>query len=645
MLSSIATACVAAVAACSSDGPTSNGPSSASLDVLVSGIPEGWSSNANPPFLIGVDQTDRHGGRASLYLTATNAPPPGQTTTFISAVQSIRADAYRGKRVRWSAWVKPVQVAGATGLFMRVDGPGVIQAFDNMSNRPITGSADWHEVSVVLDVPANAIGISVGVLSSATGTLLVDDMSLTVVGTGVATTTTLSGQPLGVDSATVAQGYARDGGAPINLDFEGLPGPSSATVDWLSQHTVSLATTDPQAGLDDLSPLAAMVGSAHVVGMGEDTHGTRQFFLMKHRLLEFLVSRLGFTTFAIEATTPESDDMNRYVLAGAGDPKVLLSRLYFWTWNTQEVLDMVQWMRQWNSSAPPDRQVRFLGFDIQSPGASMDSVASFIARVDPAEASFVADRYACIAPFRNHGPTAGLSGSQYAHSPATDKAACVAGLQEVHDLIQSRSAAYQAASSPAVYQLSLHAARLVQEFEAMISPTDAGASSLARDKAMAENIEWIRDQAGPDAKVALWAHNGHINAVPQLMGGYLRAAYGSDYRPLGFAFGTGGFNAIGTVDSYARLQSWQATIVPNGSIEAAFGATQKPLFLFDTRQIPAGGAGAAPLGGPIAMRSVGAVFDPTYETAYFHPELFPNDFDLVIYVATTSPSTLLPFTF
>ncbi|HVT37639.1 MAG TPA: hypothetical protein VHE78_01220 [Gemmatimonadaceae bacterium] len=43
------------------------------------------------------------------------------------------------------------------------------------------------------------------------------------------------------------------------------------------------------------------------------------------------------------------------------------------------------------------------------------------------------------------------------------------------------------------------------------------------------------------------------------------------------------------------------------------------------------------------MRSVGAVFNPGRESAFFGYQLFPDDYDLLIYVATSNPSTLLPF--
>ena len=79
-------------------------------------------------------------------------------------------------------------------------------------------------------------------------------------------------------------------------------------------------------------PLVDMVGDAHLVALGEATHGTREFFQLKHRILELLVRERGFNVFAIEATMPEAFAVNDYVLTGRGDPAKALAGLYFWTW-------------------------------------------------------------------------------------------------------------------------------------------------------------------------------------------------------------------------------------------------------------------------------------------------------------------------
>src|SRR6266852_4359212 len=69
---------------------------------------------------------------------------------------------------------------------------------------------------------------------------------------------------------------------------------------WIRQHAISLKTSEPGGSDDDLQPLQQIVGNATIVGLGEASHGTHEFFTMKHRILEFLVSHMGFNTFAME---------------------------------------------------------------------------------------------------------------------------------------------------------------------------------------------------------------------------------------------------------------------------------------------------------------------------------------------------------
>src|SRR5262249_11245763 len=124
-----------------------------------------------------------------------------------------------------------------------------------------------------------------------------------------------------------------------------------------------------------------MIGDTRIVSLGEATHGTAEFFRMKHRLVEFLATEMGFTVFAIEASMPEAFRLNDYVLRGEGDPKELLRGMYFWTWNTQEVLDMILWMREFNASGKG--RIQFTGFDMQTPTFAEEIVRDFVTKADP----------------------------------------------------------------------------------------------------------------------------------------------------------------------------------------------------------------------------------------------------------------------
>lgn len=151
--------------------------------------------------------------------------------------------------------------------------------------------------------------------------------------------------------------------------------------EWIRGSAIRLATPVAGHGFDDMKALAKVVGDARIVSLGEATHGTREFFQLKHRMLEFLATQMGFSIFSIEANMPEAYRLNDFVLNGRGDPVTLIKGMYFWTWDTQEVLDMVLWMREFNKSGKG--RVEFTGFDMQTPNVANEIVRDFVARADP----------------------------------------------------------------------------------------------------------------------------------------------------------------------------------------------------------------------------------------------------------------------
>ncbi|UNO44418.1 hypothetical protein [Streptomyces sp. MST-110588] len=69
-----------------------------------------------------------------------------------------------------------------------------------------------------------------------------------------------------------------------------------------------------------------MLGNARVVGLGEATHGTREFFRLKHRLLDFLVTEMDFSVPAMEASASAGPAVDAYVRHGVGDAATVLTR-------------------------------------------------------------------------------------------------------------------------------------------------------------------------------------------------------------------------------------------------------------------------------------------------------------------------------
>lgn len=144
------------------------------MKTSIEDIPYGWiTAGSNPKdykFLL--DTTIFHSGSACGLLASKKDKPTG----FGTLMQEFSADNYRGKRMKFSAFVKTKQVDGWAGLWMKIEGAGQDSlGFDNMKNRAITGTTDWKKYEIVLDVPLDSKIIAIGVLLSGKGSVWIDD--------------------------------------------------------------------------------------------------------------------------------------------------------------------------------------------------------------------------------------------------------------------------------------------------------------------------------------------------------------------------------------------------------------------------------------------------------------------------------------
>lgn len=412
----------------------------------------------------------------------------------------------------------------------------------------------------------------------------------------------------------------------------------------LKQAAIPFRTAEAGGDYSDLAPLKQIVGNARIVSLGEGTHGTREFFQMKHRILEYLVKEMGFTMFAIEATWAEANRVNDYVMEGKGDPAVLLSNLYFWTWNTQEVLAMITWMREYNKTTT-GRKIGFYGFDMQYSRVTMNDVESFLQRVAPITAAKVHDLYL---PYRDFQDSLNVRTRDYTtDATAAERQQCRTNVRAVYDLLFASDSKYIAASSQADYDRALRAARIVVQNEEMRSYSSSITQVNIRDRSMAENAAWLLQQGGQGAKIVLWAHNAHVSNSERSgvtwMGVHLRRQFGNDMVIMGFSFGSGQFNAVGSNGtSYTGLKAQSTTFIPDSSYEYQFQRLQQPRFFVDLRSL-ANTSGAAWINGSRPFRSIGAVYAPNYAEYYFYPTALAKEFDVIIYFATTQASVLLPF--
>lgn len=322
---------------------------------------------------------------------------------------------------------------------------------------------------------------------------------------------------------------------------------------WLQSNAFPFDTTRPGSGCADLQPLLEMIGDARIVALGEATHGTREFFAMKHRIVKCLVEEMGFTLFLIEDQWHASNQINQYLETGEGDAHRALRELNS-IWQTDEVLDLIQWMRRFNESSPPAPMVSFHGFGMSDVYHALVSLTTYIDEVDPEASEFVEGELRCFRTYyAGRRQVRQLTEALYQR--------CREGVQNVYEWLVSRSAAYEGRSAAIDYAEAVHMARLLVQNEQFRSNRAEGGN--LRDASMAENVVWLLEQAGPEARAIIWAHNGHVQANPLPiqfygeetprpvhgvwvpMGAHLRERYGDSMVVVGFTFLHGDFNASG----------------------------------------------------------------------------------------------------
>ena len=103
-------------------------------------------------------------------------------------MQVSSASAYRGKRIRFSAFLRGDAIAMRAGLWIRADDiDGTTVAFRNCyaASTPksfVQGTTDWKEVEILIDIPDTAVDLSFGVLLGGTGKVWIDNASIAVIG-------------------------------------------------------------------------------------------------------------------------------------------------------------------------------------------------------------------------------------------------------------------------------------------------------------------------------------------------------------------------------------------------------------------------------------------------------------------------------
>lgn len=327
------------------------------------------------------------------------------------------------------------------------------------------------------------------------------------------------------------------------IDFQEMPRDGSPA-ERLATYVTPVAERPEGATVPE--PLAGALAEADLIGLGEATHGTAQFTRLRRIVLEYMVTELGCRLFALETNYPETLALDAYVVDGEGDPEDALERLNIWVWQTEEMADLLRWLREFNGNRPDGDQVRIRGFDAQYVEKAARAIRNFLADTDPEFLERIADDLEPLEDERIRGDRYNVTSE---HIETAEETAAT-----LEDRFDNRSTEYAARSSQAAVdriQWHLRTLKGAVAFASESYETDAPHGAVnRRDEYMAQNVTSLVTEA--DGPVAIWGHNGHLlpgTSSPEddwftPMGYHLAERYGGCYRVVATDFNRGSVTAI-----------------------------------------------------------------------------------------------------
>ncbi len=347
-------------------------------------------------------------------------------------------------------------------------------------------------------------------------------------------------------------------------------------VEWLEAHAKPLITTNPTAPLNDLKPLKNMVGSASIVGLGEATHGAHEVFTMKHRIVNYLVSEKGFINLVLEEGWDRALELDRYVLTGKGNPSQHLTPEF----NTKEILNLLNWIKEYNANPKHKSKVRVIGMDIQSVNENVyNNIIEYVKRNNSDLVPSLEEKIKGLIPVTKDMDTFGGLTKEKKEKYISDAKQISALLEQNKSNLNGKSKEFAWIKQNA---------RIIEQFTTMLaSPPDKPSELfLKHDIAMYENAKWTEEHLG---KTIVWGHNGHVSKTnmipfiyPKVAGQHLAEYYGKRYVSIGTYVYEGRYNVYNSKREFG----------PNGTLKSddpnsynySFGQVKKDQFFIDLRK-------------------------------------------------------------
>lgn len=352
-----------------------------------------------------------------------------------------------------------------------------------------------------------------------------------------------------------------------------MPEPNEDLRSSLSELAVPFPNTDDLTTTDLPDGFHSRLDAATVIGLGEASHGTQEFYELRFRLIRLLVEEFGVRAVAFEAPFHEFCRTDERVTAGTGDVRSILTGMDgYRPMQAAPIADLFEWLQSVNAERPAEDHVHVYGFDTTIIEDAAVGIEAYLDRVGAdIDASLRED----------------LDTMRTGYDSEDERQALLESARRVRStltpMLDANEPTWVEAESRRAYERVRHRLGLI-EAQIEAHERDREGRHALRDETMAGNVEWIHDRStGP---VVIWGANGHLGRgrhvldewdvnVPS-MGKWLADSYGDRYCPVGFETGTG---MVAAKDFAAgAVEAYPIPDPPSMSIPGVFRQVEEPVF-------------------------------------------------------------------
>lgn len=394
---------------------------------------------------------------------------------------------------------------------------------------------------------------------------------------------------------------------------------------------------------ETLAGLIDEAGSAKYVLLGEASHGTSEYYSVRSELSKRLIVEKGFRFIAVEGDWPSCYTLNRYIKgytdSGVNSGAALsgFNRWPTWMWGNLEILNLAEWLRDYNKDKADADKVGFYGIDLYSLWESMDEILKYLASKGHVDLEAAERAFECFEPYSRDEQSYGIAASLYGEGCEEKIIALLSKLQDKWKGVDQddREEALSA-------ELNAMAVKGAESYYRTMIRHDSESWNI-RDRHMVSALEKLMEFYEDTARVLVWAHNTHIGdaratdmAKAEMInvGQLLREKHNSNVYAIGFGSYQGTVTAgraWGAAPEQMKVppavtHSWEELLHRVGAGDKLLMFHKEEKTLLDEVVI--------------GHRAIGVVYHPEQERGNYVPTVISQRYDAFIYLDQTK--ALLP---